>query len=290
MQRLLLAVVASLLSANMVLGQQVEIDLWPAGMPEPIVAANPPEEVVVGQNNVSRRFNISRPRLVVHVPPSGVARSGTGVIVVPGGGFTKLADVHEGDRVCAWLANQGIVAFKLLYRTPTNDHAQPNAGPVQDVQKGMMIVRERAREFELEPERIGLFGISSGGQASVIAATNPPTFSVEQEAISHRPDLLLLLYPFQIYDAKTKTLRPEIKIENGLPPTFIAQMGDDKGSLAQGSALLYLALIDRRIPAELHIYEKGGHGFGMNAVTDRPGTSDWQNRATDWLRLHGAVR
>ncbi|MBI3863661.1 MAG: hypothetical protein HY290_17365 [Planctomycetia bacterium] len=88
---------------------------------------------------------------------------------------------------------------------------------------------------------------------------------------------------------RTKSLRAEIQVDAGLPPTFIAQMGDDTGSLAQGSTLLYLDLVNRKIPAEIHIYEKGGHGFGMRARPGAPGPTDWQLRAVDWLKLHGYI-
>ena len=87
----------------------------------------------------------------------------------------------------------------------------------------------------------------------------------------------------------TKALRKEINIDYGLPPTFLAQMGDDKGSVPQGTALLYLELINRNIPAEIHVYERGGHGFGMRARPNAPGTSDWTHRATEWLQLRGYI-
>ena len=105
-----------------------------------------------------------------------------------------------------------------------------------------------------------------------------------------RADFLLLLYPYQIYDATTKSLRKEIQLDGGLPPTFIAQMGDDTGSLPQGSTLLYLELINRKIPAELHIYQRGGHGFGMRARPNSTGPTDWTHRATDWLKQGGLVK
>jgi acetyl esterase/lipase len=98
-----------------------------------------------------------------------------------------------------------------------------------------------------------------------------------------------LLYPYQIYDAATKSLRKEIRFDGTLPPTFITQMGDDTASLPQGSALLYLELINRKVPAELHIYERGGHGFGMRSRPNATGPNDWQPRAVNWLRSHGFV-
>lgn len=264
-----------------------EITLWPNGMPAPVVPADPPETVEKGADGTARRYNVSQPRLFVHEPPVGTKRTSAGVIVVPGGGFSKLADEHEGAEACAWLAKQGIVAFQLAHRTPTTKHKEPHAGPAQDVQRAVSEVRGRAAEFKLNPKSIGVLGFSAGGQVSLIAATNDPLFAGGPAAASHKPDFLLLIYPFKIYDPTTKAIRTDIRLDAGLPPTFIAQAGDDTGSLPQGSTLLYLDLITRKTPAELHIYEKGGHGFGMRPRPNATGPTDWPLRALDWLRLRG---
>jgi len=266
-----------------------EILLWPNGAPEPTVPADPPEKTEIGKDGIQRRYNVSQPKLFVYLPPEGVKRSGAAMIVVPGGGFTKLADGHEGADAAVWLAKQGIVAFSLAHRTPTDKHPQPNLAPIQDVQKSVIEVRKRANEFGYDGDRIGVFGFSAGGQATIIAATNEAKFETDEKPGAYRPNLLMLLYAYQIYDPAKKGLRSEINLDYGLPPTFIAQMGDDTGSLAQGSALLYLGLIERKIPAELHIYQKGGHGFGMNARPNATGPTDWQGRGLDWLRLQGYI-
>lgn len=264
-----------------------EIKLWPNGMPEPVVPADPPEQTVKGPDGITRRSNVSQPRLFIHEPAAGVSRTGAGVIVVPGGGFGRLADEHEGSDAAAWLAKQGIVAFQLAYRTPTTKHAEPHAGPAQDVQRAVSEVRRRAVELKLDPKKIGALGFSAGGQVSLIAATNDRLFPGDAAAPSHKPDFLLVIYPYKIYDPATKAIRADIRLDAGLPPTFIAQAGDDTGSLPQGSTLLYLDLITRKTPAELHIYEKGGHGFGMRPRPNATGPTDWPLRAADWLRLRG---
>ncbi|MEQ2009259.1 MAG: alpha/beta hydrolase [Limisphaerales bacterium] len=264
-----------------------EIHLWPKGTPEPVVPADPPEKIEKGADGTSRRYNVSQPRLFVHEPPAGVTRTGAAVVVVPGGGFSKLADEHEGSEACVWLAKQGIVAFQLAHRTPTTKHKEPHAGPAQDVQRAVSEVRRRAAELKVDAKRIGVLGFSAGGQVSLIAATNERFFPDPQSAVSHRPDFLLLIYPYKIYDTATKAIRADIRLDAGLPPTFIAQAGDDTGSLPQGSTLLYLDLITRKTPAELHIYEKGGHGFGMRPRANATGPTDWPLRAADWLRLRG---
>lgn len=266
-----------------------EIPLWPRGMPEPVIPADPPEKVEKSADGIQRRTNVSQPRLFVYEPPAGVKRTGAAVIVVPGGGFGVLADEHEGSDAAEWLAKYGIVGFHLAHRAPTNKHPVPNEGPAQDLQKAVTEVRRNAAKFQIDPKKVGVLGFSAGGQVTLVAATNDRKFTVDSIIESHKPDFLLLLYAYQIYDPMTKGLRADIQLDGGLPPTFIAQMGDDRGSLAQGSTILYLELINRKIPGELHIYEKGGHGFGMRSRPGATGPTDWQQRAIDWLRLHECV-
>jgi acetyl esterase/lipase len=285
---------ATVMLASVVQGsraaERTEIVLWPAGMPAPVIPGDPPERTEKTPAGYGLRFSISQPRLVVFRPPAGVKASGAGVIVVPGGGFGRLADEHEGSEACELLAKQGMVGFLLLHRTPTDKHPEPSAGPVQDLHKAVTEVRRRSADYGLDPARIGVLGFSAGGQVTTIAATNKPSFPIEAGAPSHRPDFLLLLYPYRIYDAEKKALRADIHPEAGLPPTFIAQMADDRASLPQGSTLLYLELLNRGVPAELHIYERGGHGFGMRERPGATGPRDWQGRALDWLRLRGLIK
>lgn len=266
-----------------------EIVLWPNGTPEPVIPADPPEKSERGKGDLVRRYNVSKPRLFVHEPPAGVKRTGAAVIVVPGGGFGVLADEHEGSEAAEWLAKNGIVAFQLAHRTPTNKLPAPSAGPVQDLQKAVIEVRKHAAEYKIDPKKVGVLGFSAGGQVTLIAATNDRKFPSDDATESHKPDFVLVIYPYQIYDTATKAIRADIRLDAGLPPTFIAQMGDDTGSQAQGSTLLYLDLINRKTPAEIHIYEKGGHGFGMRPREGATGPTDWQLRAIDWLKLHGYV-
>jgi acetyl esterase/lipase len=269
--------------------ERQQIVLWPNGMPEPVVPADPPELVERGKDGISRRSNVSQPRLFVFQPPAGVSKSGAAIIVVPGGGLGRLADEHEGSDACVWLAKQGVVAFQLAHRTPTNMQPEPYLGPSQDVQRAVSVVRSRAAEFGIETAKVGVLGFSAGGHATLIAASNDSLYPQQKEQTSHRPDFLLLLYPYKIYDPATKSLQAKIRLDGGLPPTFIAQMGDDTGSVPQGSALLYLELVNRKIPAEIHIYEKGGHGFGMRSRPNATGPTDWQGRAMDWLRSRGLI-
>lgn len=267
-----------------------KIDLWPNGTLEPKVVVDQPERVEAGKDGIGRHYNITAPRLVVF-ESQGAKRSDAAVIVIPGGGFGVLADEHEGSDCCKWLNSFGITAFLLQHRCPTNKHPVPNAGPAQDAQRAVQIVRARAAQWKVDPQKVGVLGFSAGGQVAIVAATNDAKFpDVEAAADAHRPSFLVLLYPWGIYDAKTKGLRADIKLDAPLPPTFIAQCADDKSSVPQGSTLLALELFQRNIPAEVHLYETGGHGFGMKPLRPAPqtsGPSDWPARTAEWLRRRG---
>ena len=264
------------------------IELWSQGMPDPQVITTGPESVEKS-GGIARRSNVSKPRLVVF-EADAAKRTGAAAIVVPGGGFGILADEHEGSEACEWLARLGITSFLLQHRCPTNKHPEPNAGPVQDTQRAVQLVRGQAEKWKLDPKKIGVLGFSAGGQVAVVAATNKPKFPSDESAASHKPDFLVLAYPWRIYDEKTKGLRADLHPDAGLPPTFIAQCADDTGSLPQGSTLLFLELVNRKVPAELHVYATGGHGFGMRPRPNATGPTDWANRAADWLRLRGLAK
>lgn len=275
--------VASLAVAN----DSREIVLWPQGVPEPCVPADPPESVTKKADGIQRRANVSNPRLVVYdIPRHDPAKPRSAVLVVPGGGFGVLADEHEGSDACRWLNEQGFVSFLVLHRVPTGKMPKPNAAPVQDVQKAVQEVRRRAAEWQIDPAKIAVLGFSAGGQATLVAATNPPAFP-HADAVSCKPDAVLLLYAWRIVGEGNTGLRSDVTIDGSAPPMFIAQCGDDPGSLPQGSANLYLELLKSKVPAEIHIYEKGGHGFGLTAGNSLPGQVDWKARAIEWLHGRG---
>lgn len=282
------SVILLLVGMSVSAAQPQEIPLWPEGVPEPRVPAEPAEKVEVGKDGISRRSNVSNPRLVVHdIPRTDSAKLRSAVIVIPGGGFGILADQHEGSDICRWFNERGFVAFLLLHRVPTNKLENANAGPVLDAQKAVHEVRRRAGEYQLDPQKIALLGFSAGGQTALVAATNPPRFEPAAAVGSARPDAVVLVYPWKVGGADGTGVRSDVTIDAGTPPMFIAQASNDPASLPQSAAALYLALLAAKVPAELHIYEAGGHGFGMQKRDNAAGTSDWPNRALDWLRGRG---
>ena len=262
-----------------------EILLWPDQHPEPRVSSTPSESLEKGPDGLTRRFHVSVPRLFVH-PPDQHKATGAAVIVAPGGGFARLADEHEGLDVCRWLNSLGIVGIQLAYRTPTHKHQNPVEGPAQDLRQAIVTVRAKAAELNIDPQRIGVIGFSAGGQTALVATAGKQLIPAEDAENACRPNLLLLLYPYQVLNSEGTALRSDIALSGSLPPTFIAQSVDDKSSPPEGSARLMLELAKLQVPVELHIYETGGHGFGMRHRTPPPGARDWSDRAAVWLQLH----
>jgi acetyl esterase/lipase len=265
-----------------------EIILWPDGVPEPRVPAEPAEKVEVGKDGIARRSHVSNPRLVVHdIPRTDSEALRPAVIVVPGGGFSILADAHEGSDVCRWFNERGFVAFVLLYRVPTGTFDPANAGPVLDAQKAVSEVRGHAAEFGIDPAKIALLGFSAGGQTALVAAANPPRFERAGGAASARPDAVVLVYPWKVAGADGTSVRSDVTIGADTPPMFILQSADDKTSPPQAALTLYAALLDAKVPAELHVYGAGGHGFGMQQRNGGRIVGDWPNRVLEWLRGRG---
>ena len=267
-----------------------EIRLWPEGVPGDRVPSDPAEKVEKGKDDIQRRSFVSDPRLIVHPLPRGDGGLRPAVIILPGGGYNILADDHEGGEIGRFLNGHGIVALTLLYRVPTGAFAEPDAGPVMDAQKAVSIVRERAGELGIDPSRIGLLGFSAGGHTALVAATTKASFPGADAAPSSRPDCTILIYPWRVLAAEGKELWPGVIVDAATTPMFIAQTADDTASPAKGAVTLFGALLDAKVPAELHVYERGGHGYGLRRREQAPGTGDWPARLVDWLGGRGFMR
>ena len=264
-----------------------EIRLWPEGVPGDRVPSDPAEKVEKGKDDIQRRSFVSDPRLIVHPLPQGDGGPRPAVIILPGGGYNILADDHEGGEIGRFLNGHGIVALTLLYRVPTGAFAEPDAGPVMDAQKAVSIVRERAGELGIDPSRIGLMGFSAGGHTALVAATTKASFPGADASPSARPDCTILIYPWRVLAAEGKQLWPGVMIDAATTPMFIAQTADDTASPAKGAVALFSALLDAKVPAEIHVYERGGHGYGLRRREQAPGTGDWPARLVDWLGGRG---
>jgi acetyl esterase/lipase len=267
---------------------QVSIPLWSAGAPGAVGTAP-----------------VDQPEITPYLPPAGRA-NGTAVVIFPGGGYQHLSMEKEGSDVANWLAGNGVTAFVVRYRLgPTYHH------PVElsDAKRAIRTVRARATEWKIDPARIGIIGFSAGGH---LASTLGTHFDVgaggsgdQVERVSSRPDFMMLLYPVITMRADSVTHRgsrlnllgenPDPALERVLsnetqvtpetPPTFLVHSSDDKTVPVQNSVLFYQALRKNGVQAEMHIFEYGGHGFGL-APTD-PVLGAWTTTAEAWMRRHG---
>lgn len=251
------------------------IQLWSEPPEEPEGWERQPESLAPDKGDGVARINhVSDPNITVYRP---VAANGTAVVVCPGGGYNILAIEHEGTQVCSWLNSIGVTAALLKYRVPRRDKKNPSRYPLADAQQAIRLIRKRAADWGVQPDRIGILGFSAGGNLAVLTA-------LHSEGAA-KPDFAVPVYPaYLTKDNKGDALLPEIKVTDESPPMCFIHAGDDRITSA-GSALLYLELKKRDIPAELHIYAKGGHGFGMKA-NGQP-VNDWPARVTEWFNQMG---
>jgi acetyl esterase/lipase len=220
------------------------------------------------------------------VYPATKNANGAAVLILPGGGFSRVVPDLEGSEAAQWLGQLGVTSFVLNYRTRLDDAGDEPAWrrPLQDSERAMRWIRANASKWNLDQNRIGLLAFSAGGQVGAMLITAEqaaydPIDEVDKQ--SFRPDFAMLVYPWRIYDAATDALLSEIKVTEKTPSSFIVHTHDD-ASTSLGSVLLYAALKRHNVPAELHVYENGGHGYGTR---NRPDSNigSWPDRATDWL-------
>ena len=262
------------------------LKLWPGKAPGESKDIGPEKylEAKPGQLEVKRLTNVSEPTIAVYRPERP---NGTAVIVAPGGAYSILAIEHEGTQTCEWLNGLGVTAILLKYRVPKREMQMPdNLAAIQDAQRAVSLVRSRAKEWNLDAKRIGMLGFSAGGNLTAWAALADKRHYEAIDAADElpaRPDFAALIYPAYLVDAKGE-LKPEYKVKKDSPPMFFAHAHDD-GVTPLSSAMLYMALKQKAVPAELHIFATGGHGYGMRKG-DKP-VSKWPDRCADWLKTRG---
>jgi len=266
------------------------ISLWPGEAPGEVAGEVPAEkamEPLPNQRRVNRLANVTKPRLTVH-QTKAEKPSDAAVIICPGGAYNILADEHEGTMVADWLNGMGITAFVLRYRVPRRKGKPMYEAPLQDAQRAMRLVRQNAAKWKLNPAKIGILGFSAGGHLSAMASTayDREMYKPVDDAdkLSARPDASMLIYP--AYLADKGALVQEIKITKNTPPAFLVHAHDD-GLSSESSVLYYLALKRLAIPAELHVYTKGGHGYGM--VDNGLPTNQWPARCAEWRKVVGWI-
>lgn len=278
---------------------QEVLPLYPKQIPNSKSAPNS-EKREVRDNGMEIISAISVPTLTVFTPQAPAA-SRTAVIICPGGGYHINAIRHEGLDVAKKLNEWGIAAFVLKYRIP-NDATMVNKeiGPLQDAQQAIRMVRENAAKWNIDPAKVGIMGFSAGGHLAATAAThyNRPVIPDAGKA-NLRPDFLILGYPVISFSdsighagsrsnllgqtpsgAKIVEYSNELQVTAETPPTFLIHAADDKGVLPANSIVFFESLLKHKVPAEIHIYERGGHGFGLNNPTTQ---EDWTQTLRNWL-------
>lgn len=238
---------------------------------------------------ITRVVNITNPTMTVHRPEKP---NGTAAVILPGGGFTKVVPDLEGTEAAEWLNRHGVTAFVLSYRTTDTKQAPGWIKPLQDAERALALVRSQADRWGIKKDRIGLVGFSAGGQVASRLLTNEAkkTYSAidDIDAVAHRPDFAILIYPWSMYDPKTDGLVEGIAPPKTAPPTFIVHTDDDRSS-SLGAVLFYTGLKKHAVPAELHVYVNGGHGYGLRPVAGSQ-ISTWPDHATHWLGSRGFLK
>ena len=269
--------------------QQAAIPLWAAGAPGAL-GTTPADQPVI----------------TPFLPPEGRA-NGTAVVIFPGGSYQHLSMEKEGSDVANWLAGTGVSAFVVRYRLGPSYHHPVMLG---DAQRAIRIVRARATEWGVDGHRIGIIGFSAGGHLASTAGTHYDAGTASNddpiERVGSRPDFMLLIYPVITMRAPithrgsrlnllgespapelVQALSNETQVTRDTPPTFLVHSTDDKTVPVENSLLLYRALREAAVPVEMHIFEYGGHGYGL-APAD-PVLSAWTTSAESWMRRHGLI-
>jgi acetyl esterase/lipase len=232
---------------------------------------------------VVRMEQITRPTFTVHLAPEP---NGAVVLVLPGGGFGKVVTNKEGTEAAAWLHRQGVSACVLSYRTRNAPGESGWKKALQDAQRALSLIRQRAPSWGLKPDGIGLLGFSAGGQVAArllgSEGKGPGLVGDAIDQVSCRPDFALLVYPWNLYDTARDALFDGITVPASCPPTFLLHTDDDPSS-SLGAILFYAGLKRHGIPAEIHVYGNGGHGYGLREVQGSR-IHTWPRHAGHWLQ------
>ena len=235
--------------------------------------------------------DVTKPTLTIYRPQKE-KDTGTAMLICPGGGYWNLYWQLEGEEVATWLNSIGVTGIILKYRVPRRPDEPPDEParrPLHDAQRALSLVRSRAKEWGIHPERIGIVGFSAGGHLAIATATSFEKRTYEPvddvDKISSRPDFAIPVYSGYLKAKDKDELAPGLRIPSGTPPVFLAHGGEDIISPPEHSVLMYLALKRAGVPAELHIYAGAAHDFGVRK-SDHP-CSTWTESCADWLRNLG---
>jgi acetyl esterase/lipase len=265
----------------------VEVKLWPGTAPGETGSVGEEKTTNLSNGTPGGITNVSVPTITVYRPDPS-KNTGLAIVVCPGGGYNMLAWDHEGLQVAEWLKSLGVTTALLKYRVPRRADSLSNDPPPQalmDVQRAIAITRTRAEEWGIDPKRVGVLGFSAGGHLAVWASTRFEKAAYEafepSQTADLRPAFAVVIYPGGVVKRGTSELSPEIAINSKTPPMFLAMSNDDPVG-PENAAQIYLALKRAGVPAELHVFASGGHGYGMRKG-EKPCAS-WPSRCEEWLR------
>ena len=271
------------------------LNLWPHGAPgaRPSsgseVDTTTTKDTLIAGKPVVRLGNVSTPTLTIYAPPQ--KNSGAAVVVFPGGSYRILAIDLEGTEVCDWLNTVGITCLLVKYRVPDSGPYPKSSAALQDAQRALRIVRSHADQWHIDAQRIGVLGFSAGAHLAAALSTHFDQRLYDpmdaSDKVSCRPDFAVIIYPGYLALAEQSFApNPEIHVTSQTPPSFIVQAEDDPVHV-ENSTVYFLALKNAKVPAEMHLYANGGHGYGLRR-TDLPIT-DWPKLVQTWLQTIHAV-
>jgi acetyl esterase/lipase len=278
--------------------EQKQLPIWSTSIPD--------SELIKGIETYKDGmiYNVSNPTITIYQPDKN--NSGAAVIVFPGGGYNKLAIDLEGSQICEWLTSIGVTGILLKYRVPASGHhydkdCDCGKDPIkplalQDAQRAIGLVRSRAKEWNIDPNKIGVMGFSAGGHLVADVSTNyrerAYTLTDEIDKVSCRPDFGVVFFPghMTVHTDNAYGLNQTLPVDSNTPRMFILQAGNDPVDTIQNSLVYYIALKKAGVPTEYHIYAEGGHAFGLNESAQKiPNWSelpiaDWEKLVERWFR------
>jgi acetyl esterase/lipase len=272
------------------------MSLWPRGAPGATAPVGPEKDTstardaLVAGRPLIRLGNVSEPTLTLFEPKD--QHTGAAVVVFPGGGYSILAIDLEGTEVCDWLTSRGIACILVKYRVPGSGPYPKSAAALQDAQRAVGLTRQHAAQWKIDPKRIGVLGFSAGGHLAAALSTHFETRlypAVDPaDAVSCRPDFAVVVYPGYLAIAeKDMVFSPDIPVTKDTPPTFLVQAEDDPVHV-ENAVDYFMALKKAGVPAEMHLYARGGHGYGLRK-TELPITG-WPALVDTWLKTIGIVK
>jgi acetyl esterase/lipase len=293
------------ISISQLNAQTITLPVWTGSIPGALNSQTVREDTITLENGQKRVRRVTNPTVAVFLPAK--PNNGAAIIICPGGGYERLAYDHEGMDIAKKLNEYGIAGIVLKYRLPNDTIMDKKEnGPLADAQEAMRVVRRHAKEWNLNPDKIGIAGFSAGGHLASTLSTqfNKPVY--QADSISARPSFAILVYP--VITMKTplthagsrkrllgnnpsdeicQLFSNEMQVTTDTPPTFIVHAADDPSVPVQNSIQYFEALNRYKVPAELHVYQKGGHGFGL--ARDKGTTAQWFDSCIRWLHESGII-